>query len=102
MLSQNQFPEPNRHIFVFSSSTLSVEDHILSTVGDAVITLPSGVFFLHCVWNACSGRHSIFLKHSTMFFVCYFPVIPDRDPLGITGCLKIKNQCKSLCLLVRS
>jgi hypothetical protein len=41
MLTQNQFPEPNRHIFGFSSSTFTVlctqaQDHILITIGDAL------------------------------------------------------------------
>jgi hypothetical protein len=36
MLSQNYFHEPNWHIFYFSSSNVTVQDHILSTHGDAL------------------------------------------------------------------
>jgi hypothetical protein len=38
MLSEDHFPEPNRHIFFgdFSSSNFNVQDHILSTAGDAL------------------------------------------------------------------
>jgi hypothetical protein len=37
MLSQNQIPEPNGHIFDFSSSNFfCAECHILSTAGDAL------------------------------------------------------------------
>jgi len=43
MLSQNHFHGPNGHIFDFSSSNSSVQDHILSTVGDAL----SKNHFLH-------------------------------------------------------
>jgi len=36
ILSQNHFPEPNRGNFDFSSSNYIVQDHILSTAGDAL------------------------------------------------------------------
>ncbi len=37
MLRQNQFPEPNRQQRLdFSSSYFTVQDHILSTIGDAL------------------------------------------------------------------
>jgi hypothetical protein len=35
MLSQNHFPESNRHMLEFFSSILTVQDYILSTAGDA-------------------------------------------------------------------
>jgi hypothetical protein len=41
MLSQNQFPEPNQH-FDFSSFNFTVQDHVLSTAGDALrVTEPA-------------------------------------------------------------
>jgi len=36
MLWQNHFPEPNRRILTFLHPILIVQDHILSTAGDAV------------------------------------------------------------------
>jgi hypothetical protein len=40
MLSQNQFLEPNRTAyFGFSASNFTVQDHLLSTAGDALTTL---------------------------------------------------------------
>jgi hypothetical protein len=74
--------------FVFSSSTLTVEDHILSTVGDAVITLPSWVFPPLRMECLLGQAFHFFWNTPQCFLCCFFPVIPDRDPLGITGCLK--------------
>jgi len=34
--AKTPFPEPNRHTFGFSSSNFTVQDHILSTAGDAL------------------------------------------------------------------
>jgi hypothetical protein len=34
--AKTPFPKPNRHTFGFSSSNFTVQDHILSTAGDAL------------------------------------------------------------------
>jgi hypothetical protein len=39
MLSQNHSPDPKPAFFDFSSSNVPVQDHILSTAGDALIVL---------------------------------------------------------------
>jgi len=39
LLSQNQIPEPNRHVFIFLYPTFCVQGHILSTAGDSLSCL---------------------------------------------------------------
>jgi len=39
MQEKNHFPEPNQHVFDFSSPDFNVEGHIVSSGGDALRNL---------------------------------------------------------------